>query len=527
VASIDQHRGTPHRHREDTHGACPPRYVCITFSVDSRRLRFFSTTDTPASRSITNTGQVFSWRSGGTNTIMPTCFTPGKTPALLPSLRRPAAALVFPSYFHTHPDTSSQTDPASRMGSGRQLDDDAAGVTTKVDILAMLAASSSEAGKPAAAAKPVPVKTPPPGFETKVASNPPIADGDDGEKKKSQRKQSAPKDGTPNQNHRGGRGNDSTESGKRGNGNSNDNGKSLRVFGGKSLRGDRKDAEMTTKDLLDMQKSLPRRQLWVVRVPSPKEDDNTVVQIQLKETRVLRLTAQIDDAMAKLAAAKLVRDEARDAIAPVREQLREVNDELREKQAIMKPLLDIVQASNARANEVRRMGKDLKGVSTAEALREKLDGLEHEMSHTVLTVLQQKAVLREIKQLRGKKADIAQLQGKRLAIEANEFDRESAAARLKLMRSLCDFIKVKQVEVTKLFDHYKQVADAADAQAQAANEKRQDAANERRGLGNELRHLRKLGARDRGEFYRSRRVVSKARYVLHFPNPASSFAIQD
>jgi hypothetical protein len=88
VASIDQHRGTPHRHREDTHGACPPRYVCITFSVDSRRLRFFSTTDTPASRSITNTGQVlFSWRSGGTNTIMPTCFTPGKTPALLPSLR--------------------------------------------------------------------------------------------------------------------------------------------------------------------------------------------------------------------------------------------------------------------------------------------------------------------------------------------------------------------------------------------------------------------------------------------------------
>tara|TARA_B110000879_G_scaffold81643_1_gene113324 strand:- start:2 stop:583 length:582 start_codon:yes stop_codon:yes gene_type:complete len=193
----------------------------------------------------------------------------------------------------------------------------------------------------------------------------------------------------------------------------------------------------------------------------------------------------------------------------------------------MKPLLDIVQASNARANEVRRMGKDLKGVSTAEALREKLDGLEHEMSHTVLTVLQQKAVLREIKQLRGKKGDIAQLQGKRLAIEANEFDRESAAARLKLMRSLCDFIKVKQVEVTKLFDHYKQVADAADAQAQAANEKRQDAANERRGLGNELRHLRKLGARDRGEFYRSRRVVSKARYVLHFPNPASSFAIQD
>ena len=413
------------------------------------------------------------------------------------------------------------------MGSGRQLDDDAAGVTTKVDILAMLAASSSEAGKPAAAAKPVPVKTPPPGFETKVASNPPIADGDDGEKKKSQRKQSAPKDGTPNRNPRGGRGNDSTESGKRGNGNSNDNGKSLRVFGGKSLRGDRKDAEMNTKDLLDMQKSLPRRQLWVVRVPSPKEDDDTDVQIQLKETRVLRLTAQIDDAMAKLAAAKLVRDEARDAIAPVREQLREVNDELREKQAIMKPLLDIVQASNARANEVRRMGKDLKGVSTAEALREKLDGLEHEMSHTVLTVLQQKAVLREIKQLRGKKGDIAQLQGKRLAIEANEFDRESAAARLKLMRSLCDFIKVKHVEVTKLFDHYKQVADAADAQAQAANEKRQDAANERRGLGNELRHLRKLGARDRGEFYRSRRVVSKARYVLDFPNPASSFAIQD
>jgi hypothetical protein len=139
--------------------------------------------------------------------------------------------------------------------------------------------------------------------------------------------------------------------------------------------------------------------------------------------------------------------------------------------------------------------------------------------------LEQKAVLRDISKLKEKRADVTKLQGKRDAIEASSFDRETAASRLTLMRSLVGFIKTKQSEVKALFDHYKAAADEADARAKNANERRAAAADERRALTAELRAARKVGARDRSEFYRSRRVAAKARDLVKRGDVAEAEAL--
>ena len=276
-----------------------------------------------------------------------------------------------------------------------------------------------------------------------------------------------------------------------------------------------RELEIDTGSLLETTRALPKRQLWVVRVPPPPaEDDATAAAIEQKEKRVLHLTKTIDTAMEKLAAAKLARDEARVAVVPVRDQLREVNDELREKHAQMKPLQDVVAASDAASNEVKSLGRDLRGVSTEEALQSRLDELDRQMSHEPLSVLEQKAVLREMSKLKERRGEISIFQGKKKRVEENSFHRETATSRLKLMRSLVEFIKLKQAEVKKLFDHYKSVADAADDAARKANEVRANAANERRELTAELRALKKVGSRDRSEFYRSRRVAGKARDLV-------------
>ena len=191
----------------------------------------------------------------------------------------------------------------------------------------------------------------------------------------------------------------------------------------------------------------------------------------------------------------------------------------------MKPLLDVVAASNAKANEVKSLGRELKGVSTEEALQARLDELEHKMNHEPLSVLEQKALLRDISKLKEKRADVSRLQGKREAVAASSFDRETAASRLTLTRSLVGFIKQKQSEVKALFDHYKAAADEADARAKRANERRGAAADERRALTAELRAARKVGARDRSEFYRSRRVAAKARDLVKRGDVAEAEAL--
>jgi len=174
---------------------------------------------------------------------------------------------------------------------------------------------------------------------------------------------------------------------------------------------------------------------------------------------------------------------------------------------------------------VKSLDYGRKGVSTTEALQARLDELEHKMNHEPLSVLEQKAVLRDISKLKEKRADVSNLQSKREAVAASSFDVETAASRLTLMRSLVGFIKQKQSEVKALFDHYKAAADEADARAKRANERRGAAADERRALVAETRAARKVGARDRSEFYRSRRVAAKARDLVKRGDVAEAEAL--
>jgi hypothetical protein len=415
-----------------------------------------------------------------------------------------------------------------RMGSGRQMDDD--GVKPQVDILAMLDAASSQSASIASAATKAPRMSAPPGFDKPDAKHPHKGDKDT---RVSKKERGASR--SPGAVERPGQGPDEASSpapsksprrprsGPRSGSEIKPGAATSFSRGGRG--GVREDAEVTTASLLSASRALPRRQLWIVRVPAPPADDEHDAEIERKEARVVALTKIIDDAMETLSDAKLKRDEAREAIVPVRDQLREVNDELREKQQDMKPLLDVVAASNARANEVKSLGRELKGVSTEEALQARLDELEHKMNHESLSVLEQKAVLRDISKLKEKRADVTKLQGKRDAIEASSFDRETAASRLTLMRSLVGFIKTKQSEVKALFDHYKAAADEADARAKNANERRAAAADERRALTAELRAARKVGARDRSEFYRSRRVAAKARDLVKRGDVAEAEAL--
>ena len=411
------------------------------------------------------------------------------------------------------------------------MDDD--GVKPKVDILAVLTSASSRGEKSASAATKAPRVSAPPSFDKPDAKRSDKGEKDQrGPKKKKdalrspgatlERPGPGPDDASSPAPSRSPR---RPRSGPRSGPDAKPGAPALSSSSGSRGGVREEDRGVTTASLLSASRALPKRTLWIVRVPAPPADDEQEAETERKEARVAELTKIIDDAMETLSDAKRARDEAREAIVPVRDQLREVNDELREKQQDMKPLLDVVAASNAKANEVKSLGRELKGVSTEKALQARLDELEHKMNHEPLSVLEQKAVLRDISKLKEKRADVSALQGKREAVEASSFDRETAASQLTLMRSLVGFIKQKQSEVKALFDHYKATADEADARAKRANERRAAAADERRALVAETRALRKVGARDKSEFYRSRRVAAKARELVKRGNVAEAEAV--
>lgn len=411
------------------------------------------------------------------------------------------------------------------------MDDD--GVKPKVDILAVLTSASSRGEKSASAATKAPRVSAPPSFDKPDAKRSDKGEKDQrGPKKKKDASRSpgatlerpgpGPDDASSPAPSRSPR---RPRSGPRSGPDAKPGAPALSSSSGSRGGVREEDRGVTTASLLSASRALPKRTLWIVRVPAPPADDEQEAETERKEARVAELTKIIDDAMETLSDAKRARDEAREAIVPVRDQLREVNDELREKQQDMKPLLDVVAASNAKANEVKSLGRELKGVSTEEALQARLDELEHKMNHEPLSVLEQKALLRDISKLKEKRADVSKLQDKREAVAASSFDRETAASRLTLMRSLVGFIKQKQSEVKALFDHYKAAADEADARAKRANERRGAAADERRALTAELRAARKVGARDRSEFYRSRRVAAKARDLVKRGDVAEAEAL--
>ena len=245
--------------------------------------------------------------------------------------------------------------------------------------------------------------------------------------------------------------------------------------------------------------------------PPPAADADAEAATEAKEARVLELTATVDRAMATIAERNAARDEARTALAAARAQLRDVTDALREKQAAARPLQDVVSAAAAAQSEVRDMSRDLRGVTTEAALEEKLAALEYRMSHETLSVLEQKSILRETKLLRDRRADVKHLVEKRASLAEGQWDKDTASAQLKVMRSLMDFLRRQQEETKRLCDDLRDAANVADADAKRAAERRNAAVKERASLQTQLRDARKSGSREKSEFFRARRTAAKAR----------------
>jgi hypothetical protein len=78
------------------------------------------------------------------------------------------------------------------------------------------------------------------------------------------------------------------------------------------------------------------------------------------------------------------------------------------------PLSNFASNSNFR-RYVKDMSRELK-IQSEEGLDAKLEALEYQMSHESLTVLQQKAILREVKILKATRSDIVSLSDKRAQV---------------------------------------------------------------------------------------------------------------
>ena len=269
---------------------------------------------------------------------------------------------------------------------------------------------------------------------------------------------------------------------------------------------------------------LPKRQLWIVRVPSPAEDEHTPEDIQAMEEKVAELTVKINKAQEIMTAKQEERNAARSNLVMVRDRMREVANDIREKFAQAKPLQDRVNSLNSVQTEVKDIQRELK-VQTEDALDQTLEDLEFKMSHETLTVLQQKAILRQIKILKNTRDDIKELHEKRAVVADSKWEKDECYAQLKLVRGEIDILKQQEAVQKKIFDHYKAAGDAADAEVKRANERRGEASKERWKLSVDLRAMRKPQGRDKSEFWRARRTVGRARELVKNGNIAEAEAL--
>jgi|AntAceMinimDraft_5_1070358.scaffolds.fasta_scaffold05761_1 hypothetical protein len=269
---------------------------------------------------------------------------------------------------------------------------------------------------------------------------------------------------------------------------------------------------------------LPKRQLWIVRVPKPAEAEHTAEDVTAMEEKMVALSAKIDKAMKVIAVKQEERNAARSNLATVRDRMRDVAGDIREKFAQAKPLQDRVNAIVADATEVKDMSRELK-VTTEDALDATLERLEYQMSHESLSVLQQKAILRQVKILKGTRAEIQDLHGKREAVAGARGEKDECYSQLKLVRGEIDILKQQEAVQKKIFDHYKSTADAADADVKRANEARGESNKERGKISADLRGMRSTGNRDKSEFWRARRTVGKARDLVKVGNIAEAEAL--
>lgn len=265
---------------------------------------------------------------------------------------------------------------------------------------------------------------------------------------------------------------------------------------------------------------LPKRQLWIVKVPKPPEDHGVAEAAgePSTTTRIAALEAEIAALDARVRDANQARDAARTHLAKARERARETSAAIKAASAECEP-------ARARLNELNAMDKKVRdarrvvGFDSAAAVEAEIARAESRMNHESLTVQEQKRLLREMSKLRAKRPEAAALESMIRELEKAEEERARLGAELRAARDASEPLREKQQMSRKIVDHYKRAADAAvddSAKAYAAKTARVTDVKRLRKEGYEARKARRETAqsREREEWLLARRTFGEARDLL-------------
>ena len=265
---------------------------------------------------------------------------------------------------------------------------------------------------------------------------------------------------------------------------------------------------------------LPKRQLWIVKVPKPPEDHGVAEAAgePSTTTRIAALEAEIAALDARVRDANQARDAARTHLAKARERARETSAAIKAASAECEP-------ARARLNELNAMDKKVRdarrvvGFDSAAAVEAEIARAESRMNHESLSVQEQKRLLREMSKLRAKRPEAAALESMIRELENAEEERARLGAELRAARDASEPLREKQQMSRKIVDHYKRAADAAvddSAKAYAAKTARVTDVKRLRKEGYEARKARRETAqsREREEWLLARRTFGEARDLL-------------
>jgi len=268
---------------------------------------------------------------------------------------------------------------------------------------------------------------------------------------------------------------------------------------------------------------LPKRQLWIVKVPKPPEDHGATEAAGEPSTTtttqsIAALEAEIAALDARVRTANQARDVARTHLAKARERARETSAAIKAASAACEPLYARVNELNAMERKVRD-AKRAVGFDSEAAVEAALAEAESRMNHESLSVLEQKRLLREMSKLRAKRPEAAALESTIRTLKNAKEERARLGAELKASRDALELLREKRAMSLKIVDHYAGCVDAAvddSAEAYAAKTARVTEVKRLRKEGYEARKARRETAqsREREEWLLARRTFREARDLV-------------
>ena len=267
---------------------------------------------------------------------------------------------------------------------------------------------------------------------------------------------------------------------------------------------------------------LPKRQLWIVKVPKPPEDhgaaDAAGEPSTDPSTRIAALEAEIAALDARVRSSNQARDHARTHLAKARERARETSAAIKAASAACEPLYARVNELNAMERRVRD-AKRAVGFDSEAAVEAALAEAESRMNHESLSVLEQKRLLREMSKLRAKRPEAAALESTIRTLENAKEERARLGEELKASRDALEPLREKRAMSLKIVDHYAGCVDAAvddSAEAYAAKTAKVTEVKRLRKEGYEARKARRETAqsREREEWLLARRTFREARDLV-------------